>query len=323
MRWGFPRYVPKAEKQARSDKKLAQLKKKRDMRPVIIQGSAIARTWWGKAWNQNLERYADYTNRIGRGRSYVRHGAVLDLQMNAGEIKALVQGSRSKPYEIFIKIEQLGKKNWQQISSSCSGMLDSISELLAGDFPKELGELFFQRDSGLFPSPKEIAFECSCPDWASMCKHVAATLYGVGARLDEDATLFFTLRGVDMADLITRTASVKAENLLEKAAKKSSRIIDDTDLSALFGIELTNIDKPTTTAADTRSVKKTVEVQATQNKAKAKSKSKAKAKAKAKSHISERKKSNTPGNNEKSISMTKAMKKKNAMQIIKKGKRVR
>jgi len=323
MRWGFPRYVHKAEKQARSDKKLAQLKKKRDMRPVIIQGSAIARTWWGKAWNQNLERYADYTNRIGRGRSYVRHGAVLDLQMNAGEIKALVQGSRSKPYEIFIKIEQLGKKNWQQISSSCSGMLDSISELLAGDFPKELGELFFQRDSGLFPSPKEIAFECSCPDWASMCKHVAATLYGVGARLDEDATLFFTLRGVDMADLITRTASVKAENLLEKAAKKSSRIIDDTDLSALFGIELTNIDKPTTTAADTRSVKKTVEVQATQNKAKAKSKSKAKAKAKAKSHISERKKSNTPGNNEKSISMTKAMKKKNAMQIIKKGKRVR
>ncbi len=270
MSWSFPRYVAKAEKQARAAKKLEQLKKKRDVRPVIIQGSAIARTWWGKSWNRNLEQYADYSNRIGRGRSYVRHGAVLDLQINAGEIKALVQGSRSKPYEILIKIGKLGKNTWQQISSSCSGMLDSVSELLSGNFPKELGELFLQRDAGLFPSPKEIAFECSCPDWASMCKHVAATLYGVGARLDEDATLFFTLRGVDMTDLITRTASAKAESMLEKAAKKSSRIIDDTDLSALFGIELTNIDKPATMAVDVRPVKKTVRVKAAKSMVKAK-----------------------------------------------------
>lgn len=306
MSWSFPRYVAKAEKQTRAAKKLEKLKKKRDVRPVIIQGSAIARTWWGKSWNRNLEQYADYSNRIGRGRSYVRHGAVLDLQINAGEIKALVQGSRSKPYEIFVKIGKLDKNTRQQISSSCAGMLDSVSELLSGDFPKELGELFLQRDGGLFPSPKEIAFECSCPDWASMCKHVAAALYGVGARLDEDATLFFTLRNVDMADLITRTASAKAENLLEKASKKSFRIIDDTDLSALFGIELTNIDKPTAMAVDARPVKRTVHVKA------------AKSKVKAKRNISEGKKKKTSGNKEKSISSTKTVKKKHATQNLKK-----
>ncbi|MDH4163602.1 MAG: hypothetical protein OEW15_13070 [Nitrospirota bacterium] len=236
--WGFPRYVSKAEKQARAANKLERLKKKRDVKPVILQGSAIARSWWGKSWNKNLEAYADYSNRIGRGRSYVRHGAVLDLQIEPGKITALVQGSRSKPYEIVIQIGKLNRKIWQHIATSCSGMLESVSELVSGKFPKELGELFLQRGAGLFPSPKEIDFTCSCPDWASMCKHVAAALYGVGARLDEDATLLFTLRGVDMADLVGKTVSSKADNLLEMASKKSSRVIQDADLSALFGIDL-------------------------------------------------------------------------------------
>lgn len=241
--WGFPRYVSKAEKQARASKKLERLKKKRDVKPVILQGSAIARTWWGKSWNKNLEEYADYSNRIGRGRSYVRHGAVLDLQIEAGIIRALVQGSRSKPYEIIIQIGKLNRKTCQHIATSCSGMLESVSELVSGKFPKELGELFLQRDAGLFPSPKEIDFSCSCPDWASMCKHVAAALYGVGARLDEDATLFFTLRGVDMGDLVGETVAAKAENMLETASRKSSRVIQDADLSALFGIDLSDGEK--------------------------------------------------------------------------------
>ncbi len=237
--WSFPRYVSKAEKKARAEKKLNQLKKKKqDLRPVIIEGSAIARTWWGKAWNKNLERYADYSNRIGRGRSYVRCGSVLDLQINAGEIKALVHGSRAKPYSINIKIKKLSRNTWQQITSGCSGMLESLEELLAGKFPKALEETFMQRDSGLFPSPKELEFDCSCPDWASMCKHIAAALYGIGARLDEDPTLFFTLRGVDTGDLITRTVSNKAEDLLKKASKKSARVIADADLSSVFGIDL-------------------------------------------------------------------------------------
>src|SRR5574341_610784 len=138
--WGFPRYVCKAEKQAKAAKKLEQLKKKRDVKPVILQGSAIARTWWGKAWNRNLERYADYSNRIGRGRSYVRHGAVLDLLINTGEIRALVQGSRSRPYEIVITIKKLNKNIWHKISAECGGKLDSLQELLAGSFPASLGD---------------------------------------------------------------------------------------------------------------------------------------------------------------------------------------
>jgi uncharacterized Zn finger protein len=236
--WGFPRYVSVGEKKARAARKLEKLKKKRDVKPVVLDGHAIARTWWGKAWNQNLERYADYANRIGRGRSYVRHGAVLDLQVREGEVIALVQGSRAAPYEIIITIKKLNKDAWKAITASCEGMIDSLQELIEGKFPKALSELFMRQGTGLFPTPKEISLKCSCPDWATMCKHVAAALYGVGARLDEDPALFFTLRGVAVADLVGKTAARKAEGLLEKAAKKSTRIIDDADLSGMFGIEL-------------------------------------------------------------------------------------
>ena len=226
----FSKYVRKAEK------KLAQLEKRQGLRPVIIEGSVIARTWWGKAWNKNLESYADYTNRIGGGRSDVRSGAVLDLQVSAGEVKALVQGSRAKPYAITITIKKLNKNTWNLVTSACEGKLESLEELLAGKFPKALEETFIQRKTGLFPSPKEIEFECSCPDWASMCRHIAATLYGIGARLDEDPMLFFTLRGVDAFDLIKRGVSSKAEGLLQKDSKKSSRKIEGADLSAAFGV---------------------------------------------------------------------------------------
>lgn len=233
----FPRYVSVGEKKARAAKKLEALKKKQDVQPVIIHGNAIARTWWGKAWIQNLERYADYSNRIGRGRSYVRHGSVLDLRIGEGEINSLVQGSRAKPYTVVIKIKKLNSKSWRDITTRCSGALESLPELLAGSFPEALGEIFMQRDSGLFPSPNEISFECSCPDWARMCKHVAASLYGVGARFDEDPLLFFTLRGVNASELISRTVKKKAESMLDKASQKSSRIIDSSDLSSMFGIE--------------------------------------------------------------------------------------
>jgi uncharacterized Zn finger protein len=231
----FSKYVRKAEK------KLAQLEKKQGLRPVIIEGGVIARTWWGKAWNKNLESYADYINRIGGGRSDVRSGAVLDLQVSAGEVKALVQGSRAKPYAITITIKKLNKNTWNVVTSACEGKLESLEELLAGKFPKALEETFMQRKTGLFPSPKEIEFECSCPDWASMCRHIAATLYGIGARLDEDPMFFFTLRGVDAGDLISHAVGVissKAEDLLQKDSKRSARKIEGADLSAAFGVAL-------------------------------------------------------------------------------------
>ncbi|MCF6290071.1 MAG: hypothetical protein L3J03_03625 [Desulfobacterales bacterium] len=236
---GYPRYVSVAEKKARAAKKLKQLKKKMpEIRPVVIKGSGLARTWWGKSWNKNLERYADYTNRIGRGRSYVRHGAVLDLAIDSGKVTALVQGTRAKPYEVTIEIKAISKTNWRAIKKQCQGQLKSLQDLLAGKFPKALGEIFFTKGKGLFPGPQSISFNCSCPDWALMCKHVAATLYGIGARLDEDPSLFFKLRQADTEDLVARAVKDKTGELLARTSKKSARVIDNGDLSAIFGIDM-------------------------------------------------------------------------------------
>ncbi len=237
--WGFPKYVSVAEKKAKAAKKLKELSKKRpDMKPVALEGSALAHTWWGKAWNHNLEQYADYSNRIGRGRSYVRHGAVLDLQIEPGEVIALVQGSDRNPYSVSVKIQTLKKETWQRMKTACEGTLESFQELLAGNFPKALGEIFICKDSGMFPAPLEIKFDCSCPDWADMCKHVAAVLYGVGVRLDEDPKLFFRLRDAGIDELIKQAVAGKVEKLLEKAGRKSGRIIEDKDIASVFGIDI-------------------------------------------------------------------------------------
>ena len=240
--WGFPRYVPVAEKRAKAQKKLAALQKKnKNIHPVCLQGSTLARSWWGKAWNQNLERYADYSNRIGRGRSYVRQGAVLDLRIAHAEIRSLVQGSRAKPYNVSIKIKPMDSDLWQSIQHTCQGRLGSLSDLLAGTLPKDLEVLFTAKGTGLFPAPKQIAFTCSCPDWASMCKHVAATLYGVGARLDENPLLFFTLRGIDVDSLISEVVAAKSMEMIKKSRKKTSRVMEDSDLSEVFGIEVEEV----------------------------------------------------------------------------------
>ena len=235
----YPPYVSVAEKRAKAARKLKQLKKKNpDIKPILLEGTAIARTWWGKSWNLNLERYADYSNRIGRGRSYVRHGAVLDLQIDAGKVESLVQGTTSKPYSVSVNIKSVSEKIWQDIKSACEGELDSLQELLAGKFPKALGVIFMAQGEGLFPTPKEIEFSCSCPDWAYMCKHVAATLYGIGARFDEDPELFFKLRKVKMKDLVTQAVEDKTRKLLKKAKKKTARVIEESDLAGVFGIDI-------------------------------------------------------------------------------------
>ena len=237
--YGFPEYVPVAQKRAQAARKLKELRRKRpDIQPVILEGGSIARTWWGKSWNNNLERYADYSNRIGRGRSYVRHGAVLDLRIEPGKISGLVQGSETDPYEVAVSIAALDRATWKRVRETAEGQLDSLAELLAGKFPKQLQELFFAQDEGLFPAPTEIDFSCSCPDWASMCKHVAATLYGVGARLDEKPNLFFDLRQIEVDDLISQAVKGTTRALLKKAGTRSSRVMEDADLTDVFGIEL-------------------------------------------------------------------------------------
>ena len=237
--YGYPRYVSVGEKKARARRKLEQLKKKHPgTRPVVIEGNTLVCTWWGKAWNGNLTKYADYSNRVGRGRSYVRHGAVLDLQIGPGQVDALVQGSRATPYKISVAIKPIRRATWKDIRTACEGQVASLQELLEGRFPKALADLFTAKGTGLFPLPREITFRCSCPDWAYMCKHVAAVLYGIGTRLDKDPSLFFVLRKAKMDDLVTQAVRDKSARLLKQATKKTSRVIDDNDLGDVFGIEM-------------------------------------------------------------------------------------
>jgi len=236
---GFPPYVSVAKKRAKAKRQLAKLLKKNpNLRPIVLEGTALTKTWWGKAWNKNLERYADFSNRIGRGRSYVRHGAVLDLQITAGKVTALVQGSDREPYEVEIAIKPITKSQWKRIVQAVSGELASLEQLLQGRFPKALEAIFTADKKGLFPTPKEISLECDCPDWATMCKHIAAVLYGIGSRLDEDPLLFFALRQANVEDLITQAVQDQSDKLIKQAKRKSSRVIDDSELGDVFGIDL-------------------------------------------------------------------------------------
>jgi uncharacterized Zn finger protein len=236
-RGGFPEYESVASKRAKATASLAKERRKNpDIEPVIIEGRALAKSWWGKAWNRNLESYADYSNRIGRGKSYVRQHAVIDLKISKSNVTAKVQGSRAKPYTVDIAIHPLDSARWEKVIERCNQRIASLEELAAGKFPKELEVLFQDKTYGLFPSPKEIHFGCSCPDWAYMCKHVAASLYGIGARLDHNPMLFFELRAVDGQELIRKSMAHKIESMLKYAGKKSGREIAEEDVAKLFGL---------------------------------------------------------------------------------------
>ena len=235
--YGYPKYESVTEKKAKAIKALEKLKKKNpEIEPVIIEGRTLARSWWGKAWNLNLESYADYGNRIARGKSYVRNNTVLDLKVSKGKVEAKVQGSRSKPYDVKIRIDTLSSEKWEQVTALCNHRIGSLEQLVEGKFPKELEVLFKDKKYGMFPSPKEIHFECSCPDWASMCKHVAAVLYGIGARLDLNPMIFFELRGLDGQELVRKSMERKLESMLKNAGKKSKREIAYEDISNIFGL---------------------------------------------------------------------------------------
>src|SRR5947209_9605560 len=185
-------YLPVAARRRQAAREMAKLAKKgRQTSPVVIEGRKIAKSFWGKAWCDNLERYSDFSNRLPRGRTYVRNGSVIDLQIEAGEVKALVSGSDI--YKVAVKVAPVSKSRWQAICQDCAGAIDSLIELLQGRFSKGVMERVCRQKTGLFPSPDEINLSCSCPDWASMCKHVAAVLYAIGARLDQKPELLFRL----------------------------------------------------------------------------------------------------------------------------------
>lgn len=206
------------------------------MDPVIITGQQVADSWWGRAWCANLEKYADYQNRVGRGKSYVRAGAVIDLKLDGGIINARVQGSRKIPYKVEVKIDPLPEVRYQAVLKGLSNRIENLEAFLNGDFPIDMKSLITDPQIGLFPNPREIHFSCSCPDWASMCKHVAAVLYGIGSRLDRDCHLFFAMRGIEISDFIQRSVEEKLGIMLKNADVKSSRIIEDQSLKDLFGV---------------------------------------------------------------------------------------
>jgi uncharacterized Zn finger protein len=232
--YGFAPYVPVRIRRARAARELAKLQKKgRQLSPVVIDGRKIARTFWGVAWCDNLERYSDFANRLPRGRSYVRNGSVVDLRIEPGCVTALVSGSSM--YDVKVTVQSLPKAHWLAICRDCSGAIDGVIELLQGRLSQNVMTRLCQEKAGMFPSPKDIRFTCSCPDWASMCKHVAAVLYGIGARLDHQPRVLFTLRNVDEQELIANAGAG-----LSKTPKGpgGARVLVSDDLSEIFGIEV-------------------------------------------------------------------------------------
>jgi len=233
MMYGWRPYVPVATRRQQALREMAKLKKRgHAVAPVLIEGRAIARTFWGKAWCDNLERYSDYANRLPRGRTYVRNGSVVHLQIAPGEVKAMVSGSDI--YNVAVTVSPVPKMRWHSICQDSTGAIDSLVELLQGRFSKGVMERICQQRTGLFPSPDEITLSCSCPDWASMCKHVAAVLYGIGARLDEQPELLFRLRKVDEKELIAKAGT---DLPLTKKGPAAQKVLDG-DLSALFGLDM-------------------------------------------------------------------------------------
>ena len=204
--------------------------------PVTVTSRTICRSWWGKAWCRNMETYLDYTNRLPRGRSYVRNGAVIDLSIREGKAEALVQGSEWRPYKVTILVDPLPRERMEKISRLCSRELDSMEELIAGHFPKSLESLLTERGT-LFPTPGDSEFYCTCPDSAHLGQHVAAAMYGIGVRLDENPFYFFILRGIDVERLVKKTLDSRVESMLSHGDVKNDRIIDDKEVENLFHLK--------------------------------------------------------------------------------------
>ena len=232
----FPPYVPAAQRKRDAANAVAKLKKKgHAVEPITIEGRAIASTFWGKAWCNHLESLSDYLTRLPRGRSYVRSGAVIHLALDAGRISAKVQGSSL--YDIEISVVRLDAQRWNSVVAQCTGSIDSLVELLRGKLSDSVMRVVTNAESGLFPRSKELRMSCSCPDHAGLCKHLAAVLYGVGARLDARPELLFSLRGVDPSELVAeRAASAIPET--KSGAKSARRVLSSSGLSDIFGIEL-------------------------------------------------------------------------------------
>jgi hypothetical protein len=235
--YAWKRYVPAAERRKKAERAAAKARKGgADLSPVAASRGAIAKTFWGKGWCRNLECYSDFANRLPRGRTYARNGSVIDLKIANGKVHAKVMGSDL--YNVDVTVVAVTRKRWRSISDDCAGSIDSLVELLQGRLSNAVMERICRPNTGLFPAPKEIRFSCSCPDWASMCKHVAAVLYGVGTRLDSQPELIFALRGVDPKDLVAQAGAGLTRT---GQGPPSGKVLDDAHLADVFGIEMADV----------------------------------------------------------------------------------
>ncbi|MDR2668462.1 MAG: hypothetical protein LBC14_00740, partial [Desulfovibrio sp.] len=231
MSWWYKQeYVSVEEKRRKAARTIEKLRKERlDLRPVRIEGRLLSRTFWGKEWCQQMDMTADYDSRLPRGRSYVRNGAVCHLEIRQGEIHALVSGS--KLYTVTVRVEPLPRLHWTLIQDACKEKISTLVDLLQGKLSKEVMAVVCHPETGIFPKASEIAYTCSCPDWAGLCKHTAATLYGVGSRLDEEPELLFLLRHVDPLELFSL-------DIAARTGGNEAAALQGVDLGDLFGIDL-------------------------------------------------------------------------------------
>lgn len=224
----YPRYVSAAERKEKSEKLIKKLQTSQNLNPIVVKAKSIATSFWGKSWCRHLSTYEYYTARLSRGRSYLRSGTVVDLQISEGLVQAQVLGTSL--YQVNIRFENLDPELWSEFVQKTSGEIDSLLDLLAGNLPEKITEVMCDPFSGFFPDESKIRFSCTCLDDADLCKHVAAALYGVAIRFDEDAKLFFILRGVDPSDLLKQATKDFSSPQAEDISKE--------DLSDLFQIDL-------------------------------------------------------------------------------------
>jgi uncharacterized Zn finger protein len=229
----WPPYVTVAKRRAKAQREMKKLRKQgKHIEPVEIEGRKIARSFWGEGWCKHLEQFSDYDNRLPRGRTYVRNGSVVHLAISSGKVEAIVNGSVL--YNINITIKPLPKQKWGKIRQQCTGQIGSMLELLQGKLSNQVMQIVTDPDAGLFPNPREIELSCDCPDWADMCKHIAAVLYGIGARLDHQPELLFLLRNVDHEALIS--AELDMHTATDSTGKR--RRLASENLSDVFGVDI-------------------------------------------------------------------------------------
>jgi uncharacterized Zn finger protein len=184
---------------------------------------AIGEKWWSKRFVSLLESF-NIGARLGRGRSYARKGQVISIEIEKGLVRSKVQGTKPKPYDVTIKLNQISDKDWEKAIDAMSSKALFAAKLLSGEMPRDIEEAFKDAKVSLFPAEKDIETDCSCPDWSNPCKHIAAAYYLLAEQFDEDPFLIFKLRG--------RTKEEIIEELRERRASSSTDVDIDATASS-------------------------------------------------------------------------------------------